>query len=151
MKFNVVKYKELLMKAESSKKTGKAYFEDPEVLELLNYKASVHLQVLYKEKTKYLELIQKYFDERIFPNEFRNKYLEISKKSMEKTDKILKNFDELSNFWIEPGKEKLSSLLDEIHEACQCIIEFGIDDAGISEDGFRNLLQKVILEMQKSD
>ena len=70
----------------------------------------------------------------------------MTKKSIEKTTKILNNLDELSNVWIAPEKNSLGSLLSDIHESCQCIIEFGI-----SEDGFRKLLEKVVLEMKKHD
>lgn len=96
MKFNIVRYKELVVKVESSKKTGLAYFKDPEVLELLNYNSKVESQILYEEKNKYLRLIQKYLDEKISPGNFRCEYLDMTKKSMEKTTKILNNLDELS-------------------------------------------------------
>jgi len=35
MKFNIVRYKELLVKAESSKKIGREYFQDPEILDFI--------------------------------------------------------------------------------------------------------------------
>lgn len=151
MKFNIVRYKELLVKAESSKKIGREYFEDPEVLELLSYESKVENQFLYEEKNEYLRLIQKYLNEKISPGDFRCEYLDMIKKSMEKTSKILNNLDELSHFWIDPEGESLGSLLSDIHESCQCIIEFGIENSGISEDGFRQLLEKVVLEMKKDD
>lgn len=151
MKFNIVRYKELLAKVESSKKTGLAYFKDAEVLEYLDYRASVDLQILYEEKNELVRLIQKYLDEKISPGNFRCEYLDMTKKSMEKTTKILNNLDELSNFWIDPKEKDLGSLLSDIHESCQCIIEFGIEDSGISEDGFRKLLNKVVLEMKQYD
>jgi len=151
MKFNIERYKELLIKAESSKKTGKAYFEDPEVLELLNYESKVESQIFWEDKNEYLKLIQKYLDEKISSGNFRCEYLDMIEKSMEKTTKILNNLDELSNFWIDPEGKNLGSLLSEIHGSCQCIIEFGIENSGFSEDGFRNLLNKVVLEMKKYD
>lgn len=40
MKFNLSKYKELLIKTESSTKQGKEYFQDPDVLELLALESS---------------------------------------------------------------------------------------------------------------
>ena len=82
MKFNIEWYKDLLIKAESSKKTGKAYFEDPEILELLNYESKVASQILCEKKNEYLRLIQKYLDEEISPGNFRCEYLDISKTSM---------------------------------------------------------------------
>lgn len=151
MKFNIERYKELLVKAESSKKIGREYFEDPEVLEFLDYRASVDLQILWEEKNEYLRLIEKYLNEKISPGDFRCEYLDMIKKSMEKTSKILNNLDELSHFWIDPEGESLGSLLGDIHESCQCIIEFGIENSGVSEDGFRQLLDKVVLEMKKHD
>ena len=151
MKFNIERYKELVGKVESSKKTGLAYFKDPEVLELLNYNSKVESQILYENKNEYLRLIQKYLEEKISPGDFRCNYLDMIKKSMEKTSKILNNLDELSHFWIDPEGESLGSLLTDILESCQCIIEFGIENSGISEDGFRQLLEKVVLEMKKYD
>ena len=53
-----------LVKTESSKKTGKGYFEDPEVIEFLEYRVSVDLQILYEERNEYLRLIQKYLEEK---------------------------------------------------------------------------------------
>ena len=149
VKFNVTRYKELLTKTESSSKQGKEYFEDPEVLELLDFRSSVETQIFYEQKMEYLKLIQKYLDERISPGKFRNDYLEMAKNSMKKARKILLNEEELSMVWIESGLEKFSSLFDEIHEACQCIIEFGTGDEGISEDRFRDSIEKTYLQMQK--
>ena len=57
--------------------------------------------------------------------------------------------DELSNFWIDPEGKNLGSFLSKIHERCQCIIELGLEDSGISEYDFVNLLEKVVLEMKK--
>jgi len=85
MKFNIVRYKELLVKAESSKKIGREYFQDPEILELLNYESKVENQFLYEEKNEYLRLIQKYLKEKISPGDFRCEYLDMIKKSMEKS------------------------------------------------------------------
>lgn len=108
IKFNLSRYKELLAKTESSRsetpfaklrKQGKEYFEDPEVLELLDFKASVETQIFYEQKMKYLKLIQKYLDERISPNKFRNDYLEMAKNSIQKARKILRNDED----WIESG------------------------------------------------
>lgn len=118
---------------------------------MLHYNASVELQILYQEKNELVRLIQKYLDEKIFPSDFRCEYLDMTKKSIEKTTKILNNLDELSNFCINPEGELLGSLLIDIYDACQCILEFGIEDSGISEDGFRKLLDKVVLEMKKYD
>ena len=151
VKFNLTRYKELLTKTESSSKQGKEYFQDPEVLELLDFQSSVETQIFYEQKMEYLKLIQKYLDERISPGEFRNDYLEIATNSMKKARKILLNEEELSMLWIESGLEKFSSLFDEIHEACQCILEFGTDDEGISEDKFRGLVEKMMIKIKLYD
>lgn len=71
------------------------------------------------------------------------------KKSMEKNTKILNNLDEFSKFWIDPERESLGSFLSEIHKSCQCILEFGIENNKVSEDGFRSLLNNVVLDMKK--
>lgn len=151
MKFNLSKYKELLAKAESSSKIEKEYFEDPEILELLDLEGSVYARISYGNKMEILDLIQKYLDKKILPRDFRNQYLNISAQSMKKARKILRNEEELSNFWIEYGLEKFSSFFREINEACECIIEFGTGNEGISEDKFRDLVEKVMIEMKPFD
>jgi hypothetical protein len=147
-KFNLLRYQELLAKTKSSTKTGKEYFRDPEILELLSYESSVENQIFYHQKNDYLDLIQKYLDERIPTHVFLGKFLEMRRDNTEKAAKILKNFEELSTFWIEPGVEKFFSLFGEIDEACLCVFEFGLGDDGIPEDKFRNLIQKIFSQME---
>ena len=148
MKFNLSNYKELLIKTESSTKQGKEYFQDPDVLELLALESSLETQILYDQKIEILNLIQNYLDEKLLPGEFRNQYLNISTQSMKKVSKILQNEEELSNFFIESGLKNFSLLFNDITEACQCIVEFGTGNEGISEEKFRDLVEKVMIEMK---
>ena len=148
MKFNLLRYKELLIKTESSTKQGKEYFQDSDVLELLALEAGVETQILYDQKLKILNLIQNYLDKKILPGDFRNQYLTISTQSMKKVSRILQNEEELSNFWIEPGLKKFSLLFTDITDACQCIVEFGTGNEGISEEKFQDLVEKVMIEMK---
>lgn len=147
-KFNVLRYQELLTKTNSSKKEGEEYFQDPEVLELLSSQSSVETQIFYDQKNEYLDLIQKYLGETIPPYVFRGKFIEMTKDNMKKADKILQNFEEFSTFWIEPGLDEFSSLFEEMYEACLCVFEFGVGDDGIPEDQFRNLIQKIFIELK---
>lgn len=148
MKFNLSKYRELLIKTESSTKQGKEYFQDPDVLELLALESSLETQILYDQKIEILNLIQNYLDEKLLPGEFRNQYLNISTQSMKKVSKSLQNEEELSNFFIESRLKNFSLLFSEITEACQCIVEFGTGNEGISEEKFRDLVEKVMIEMK---
>lgn len=147
-KFNLFRYKELLKKVKSSTKTGKDYFQDPEVLELLSYQSSVEAQIFYDQKNEYLDLIQKYLCERISANQFRIEFIEMITDNIKKAGKIFQNFEELSVFWIKLGSGEFSSLLTEIHDLCLTVVEFGVGEEGISEDLFRNLIQKIFRKMK---
>jgi hypothetical protein len=147
-KFNVFRYQELLTKTNSSKKEGKEFLQDPEVLELLACKSSVRTQIYYEQKTEYLDLIQKYLDETIPAGVFRSEFLSMSDKDRKKANKIFQNFEELLTFWIEPGLDKFSSLFPEIHDLCLSVVEFGVEEDGIPEDRFRNLIQKIFIELK---
>ena len=148
-KFNVARYQELLNKINSSTKNGIEYFQDPEVLELLACKSSVSNQISYDQKNEYFDLIQKYLDETISPYEFRTAFLGMSNKNREKSNKIFDNLEKLGMLSIEPGLKEFGSLLSKIYELCLTIVEFGIGDEGISEDRFRNLIQKIFIEMKE--
>jgi len=147
-KFNLLRYQELLANTKSSTKTGKEYFRDPEVAQLLSYQSSLENQTFYDQKNDYLDLIQKYLDETIPTHLFLGKFLDMRRDNTEKAAKILQNFEELSTFWIEPGVEKFFSLFGEINEACLCVFEFGLGDEGIPEDKFRNLIEKIFSQME---
>ena len=148
-KFNLSRYQELLTKTNSSKKEGKEYFQDPEVLELLSCQSSVQTQIFYDQKNEYFDLIQKYLSEKITPNVFRGKFIIMTKDNIKKASKILQNFEELSTFWIEPDLDKFSSLFEAMYETCLYAFEFEDQDGAMPEDQFRNSIQKTFLQMEK--
>ena len=147
-KFNFFRYQELLDKTNSSTKTGKEYFQDPEVLELLTLESSVQTQIFYDQKNEYFDLIQKYLDETMISSDFVAKFIKRTRENLKKSTEILENFEKLSTFWIEPGLTEFSSLFDEIDEACLTINEYGIGDQEISEDRFRNLIQTTFIKLK---
>ena len=113
-----------MTRTNSLKKEGLEYFQDPDVLELLDCKSSFSTQIYYEQKTEYLDLIRTYLDKKISASVFRNEFLNISDKDRKKVNKILQNFEELSTFWIKPGLDKFSSLFPTIHDLCLTVIEF---------------------------
>lgn len=143
MRFNIVRYKELLVKDESSKTNEK------EIFELSNYKTSIETQILWESKNEYLRLIHKYLDEKISPGKFRDEYCDMRDKNDEKYRKTFDNLDELSNFWINPEAKTVGSLLNKISLLC-IFHEFGLVK-GNEEDEFRKRIQNVVLEIKKYD
>lgn len=133
-KFNLSWYRELLEITNSSKKKGKELFQDTAFLELLSCESSVETQIFDDQKTEYFDLIQKYLGEKITPSEFRNKFIDMTTNNMEKTNKILQNFEELSTFWIELDLEKFYSLFAEIYKICLSAFEFKDEDGSMTKD-----------------
>lgn len=133
IRFDLEHYKSLLIKNESSN------FKDPE---LANYEGIITGQVFYQERNQYLKLIQTYLDQKISLHSFLFAYLDMIQKTFKKTDKILTNFEELSNFWIDPGGRNLGYLFCDIQELCESISEFGLVENRTSTED--NLLEKIL-------
>jgi hypothetical protein len=150
--FNLTRYRELLVLVEKDAvktKTGKDFFNDPIVLELLSFESRIETQVFYNNKNNYFALIQQYLDETINPYLFRAQFLEMVKEDLNKSDKILKNFEELSTFWIDLELDEFSSLFEDINETCAYAFEFDGETNAISEDTFRDSIQKIFFKIQK--
>lgn len=155
-RFNLSRYQELLIKIDSvekefkEKNQTKDFFKNPIFLELINLKCSVERQIVYDQKSKYFDLIQKYLDETIHAYEFRAEFQYMIEKDAKKSRKILKNFDDLSNFWINLKSDEFYSLFQIIEETCQYAFEFYLDEENaMSEDEFYDSIKDTFLKMRK--
>jgi len=146
---NLSRYRELLAKTDSSTNKNKNFFDDPIFIELLSLESSVVTQVFYNHKNSYFALIQKYVDKIINPNVFRGHFLEMVNEDLKKSHKILKNFEELSTFWIDLELDDFSSLFENIHETCLYAFEFEDQEDAMPEDTFRDSIQKFFFKIQK--
>jgi hypothetical protein len=147
--FNLSRYRELLAKTDSSTNKNKDLFDDPIFIELLSFESSVETQVFYNHKNSYFALIQKYLGETINPNVFRGQFIEMVNEDLKKSHKILKNFEELSTFWIDLELDDFSSLFENIHETCLYAFEFEDQEDAMPEDKFYDSIEKISLKMQK--
>jgi len=138
---NLSRYRELLAKTDSSTNKNKDLFDDPTFIELLSLESSVETQVFYNHKNNYFALIQKYLGEIINPNVFRGQFIEMVNEDMKKSHKILKNFEELSTFWIDLELDDFSSLFENIYETCLYAFEFEDQDDAMPEDKFRDSIE----------
>lgn len=140
-KFNLPRYRQLLAKKDSSTNKNKDLFDDPTFIELLSLESSVQTQVFYNHKNNYFALIQKYLGEIINPNVFRGQFIEMVNEDVKKSHKILKNFEELSTFWIDLELDDFSSLFENIYETCLYAFEFEDQDDAMPEDKFRDSIE----------
>lgn len=148
-KFNLPWYRQLLAKKDSSTNKNKDLFDDPTFIELLSLESSVETQVFYNHKNNYFALIQKYLGETINPNVFRGQFIEMVNEDLKKSHKILKNFEELSTFWIDLELDDFSSLFENIYETCLYAFEFEDQDDAMPEDKFRDSIEKFFFKIQK--
>ena len=68
---------------------------------------------------------------------------------LKESHKILKNFEELSTFWIDLELDEFCYLFESIHETCLYAFEFEGEADAMPEDTFRNSIQKIFFKMQK--
>ena len=68
---------------------------------------------------------------------------------LKKSHKILKNFEELSTFWIDLELDEFCSLFENIHETCLYAFEFEGQKDAMPEDTFRDSIQKFFFKIQK--
>jgi hypothetical protein len=147
--FNLARYRKLLAEKDSLPNKNKNPFADPGFLELLDFESSVETQVFYNHKNNYFALIQKYLNETINPNIFRAEFITMVNEDLKKSHKILKNFEELSTFWIDSELDEFCSLFENIHETCLYAFEFEDTKDAMPEDTFRDLIQKIFFKIQK--
>ena len=125
--FNLSHYKqlkELVAKKESLIASDEHLFADSTFLELLALEGSIDSQIFYNHRDKYFALIQKYLNETINPNIFRAQLITMVNEDLKKSQEILKNFEELSTFWIDFELDEFAPLFKNIHETCLCAFEF---------------------------
>lgn len=75
----------------------------------------------------------------------------MAKKYRKQAQKILNNFEELSTFRIDLDDLELddfSFLFDDIHDMCLSPFELEDEENEISEDTFRNFIQKSFFNVQ---
>jgi hypothetical protein len=68
---------------------------------------------------------------------------------LKKSHKILKNFEELSTFWIDLELDEFCSLFENIHETCLSAFEFEDQKDAMPEETFRDSIQKSFFKLQK--
>ena len=68
---------------------------------------------------------------------------------LKKSHKIPNNFKQLSTFWVDLELDEFGSLFENIHETCLCAFEFEDQKNAISEDTFRDSIQKIFFKIQK--
>jgi hypothetical protein len=148
-KFNLLRYRQLLAKKDYSTNKNKHLFDDLTFIELLSLESNVETQVFYNHKNNYFALIQKYLGEEVSPNLFRGQFIEMVNEDLKKSHKILKNFEELSTFWIDLELDDFSSLFENIHETCLYAFEFEDQDDAMLEDKFRDSIENFFFKIQK--
>jgi len=80
---------------------------------------------------------------------FRAQFIEMVNEHLEKSCKILENFEELSTFWIDLELNEFCSLFESIHKTCLYAFEFEDQKDAMPEDTFRNSIQKFFFKIQK--
>ena len=146
-KFNLSRYRELLKKKYVK---NKSVFDDPDYLELLSCQGSVYSQIYFNRKSDYCSLIKKYLNETINPDIFRARFLGMVKQDIEKAEKILQDFKQLSSFSIDVNLDGFSSLFERISDTCLQAFEFGPKNNGygIPEDEFRNSIEEIYFQLE---
>lgn len=147
-KFNVSRYQELKQVVnEKTIESIQEYCADPEIQEFATLEANIHGQIFYNNKKFYFTLIEKYLNKTISPDIFRYQFTTMGEKDLKKANKILNNFEELSTFWIDLESYEFYCLFDHIYDIC--FDAFEVEDNGMTEDIFRNLIQKSFFKIQK--
>ena len=119
-----------------------------EFLELLSYKSHVENQISYNRKNAYHSLIAEYSAKIITPAKFRSKFLKMQRKDSEAITIIKNNLERLATFSIDLKADKFSYLIQQIYDVSTIPFELGLKN-GISEDQFRDFIEKTYLQIQK--
>ena len=128
--------------AKSSLKT----LTNAEKSELIEYAGLFNRQISYNRRFEYFTLIRQYLTEKLSPSHFRAKFLEMDKEDDEATDKLKKDFEQLSSFSITlelKRTDAFSKLLNLIYEHSISTLEFG-PDYGISENEFKVSIEEAL-------
>ena len=114
-KFNSSRYKELIELNES----GRISFLDSNWIELVQYSTSVGYQLIYERKKIFFSLIDNYLNGTLTLLEFRTQFLEMERENKKKGELILKNIQELEDFYLAEDLEKFSRLIASIRGVCE--------------------------------
>jgi len=114
-KFNLSRYKELIKLL----KNGRISFMDSNYFELVEYSPSVGYQLIYARKKIFFSLIDNYLNGTLTLLEFRTQFLEMEREIHKKGEFILKNIQELEDFYLAEDLEKFSRLIASIREVCE--------------------------------
>lgn len=149
-RLNIERYIELLKKESSLNNQQKSLlFENKkEFLELLSYGSRVESQISYDRKNVYHSLITEYLTKKINPGRFRSKFLQMHREDGEAATIIKKDLEQLASFSIDLKADEFSSLIEQIYDVSALAFEFGPED-GISEERFRDSVEKVFSKMEK--
>lgn len=114
-KFNLSRYKELV----ELNKSGKISLLDSNYIELVKSSLSVGYQIIYERKIIFFSLIDNYLNGTISLLEFRTQFIEMERENQKKGELILKNLQELDDFYLADDLEKFSCLISDILEVCE--------------------------------
>ena len=145
-KFNLSRYEELLNYV---KTTDRKLLDMTLLKEFWDIQLTVQNQIFYERRIDYFDLIQQYLDKKIDSYIFRSKFMKLQREDLEKSKKILNNFEKLSNFWFELNSDDFYSTLDPISETCICAIEHDGPDELPSPEEYYNSVKKAFLKLQK--
>lgn len=147
-KFDLQKYKELLAKQDSFP-NDISLFSNSQFIELCTLEGKVEIQVYYENRHQYSVLIQNYLNKLITPHRFRADFTLLKEEDIKKAEKILENFEELSNFWIDSDLNDFSSSFETMYDNCLSIIELEDEGGAMMETDFRNSIEKHFFKIQK--
>lgn len=143
--FNISRYQELL----KLKNNNKIALFDENSMELLKYQANVQTQVSYNRKKDYFILISRFLNHRLEIHQLKSKINDLKQQDLEKSSRILENFEELESFSLASDLEKFGNPINEISELCFNFYEYlanGME--ALTEDEFYDLINKYYLQLQ---
>jgi light-regulated signal transduction histidine kinase (bacteriophytochrome) len=145
-KFNVSKYQELVIYFEN--KSGD-FLDDPLFSELSNLQISVESQIFYTHKNDYFDLIQKYLNKTISSSIFAFELMALSRRDIQENIEICKDFEQLSNFWIDEESDYFSFVLHRIINTCMFQREYSGTKDELSQKDFYTEIEKSFFKLQK--
>ena len=153
IKFNTIRYIELLQKNQSLEKKNSSLREEEKIkyFELLSYKIILSSQIIYNNRHNYISLIEKYLINEINSFELKLKFLQMEREDSNIKDDLENNFEQLSNVLIASESSEFSELIEDIYSSCEVLKCFGEpeEDFGLNELEFRAIIEKTFLQMKK--
>ena len=159
MQFNKTRYLELLKKNDMLKNQNISlvYENRQEHLELLKYQILVEGQIYYANKKNYIEVIERYLNQRIdedatrrFVSKFCDIFQSHNKKLLNIENQILKDEKKtLDQLEIHPNSMSFSDLTFQIVDSGENLTVDPDNVYGITFAQFSEIIQKNYLEMKK--